>query len=98
MSQDTGKTLFGPPVVVTDAVAPNTVIVGPAVTAEDIQRHGTYEKAVQARASEYSKLVIPEQKKATNTVNVSRETLESIKRTLYNAIDKLERMASPDKK
>jgi hypothetical protein len=26
--------------------------------------------------------------------NVSRETIESIKRTLYNAIDKLERMAT----
>jgi hypothetical protein len=28
------------------------------------------------------------------SINVSRETIESIKRTLYNAIDKLERMAS----
>jgi hypothetical protein len=32
--------------------------------------------------------------RTTNTINVSRETIESIKRTLYNAIDKLERMAT----
>ena len=94
MSQDTGKTLFGLPIVVTDAVTPGTALIGPAVTAEDIQRHGTYEKAIQARASEYSKIVIAEHKKPANGVNVSRETIESIKRTLYNAINKLEQLAS----
>jgi hypothetical protein len=31
--------------------------------------------------------------RASQSVSVSRETIESIKRTLYNAIDRLERMS-----
>jgi hypothetical protein len=54
MSQDTGKTLFGLPVVVTDAVTPGTAIVGPVPTWEDVLRYGSFEKAIEARAREYS--------------------------------------------
>jgi hypothetical protein len=56
MGQDTGKTLFGLPIVVTDAVMPGTMLVGPMPTWEDCLRYGSVEKAIEARAKEFSKL------------------------------------------
>lgn len=43
--------------------------------------------------NEAGHVVIKTDRPKPEPINVSRETLESIKRTLYNAIDKLDRMA-----
>ena len=53
MSEYAEKTLWGIPVVVTDAVPPGVVITGPMPTWEDVLRYGSLEKAIEARAREY---------------------------------------------
>lgn len=53
MSQDTGKTLWGFPIVISDAVTPGTAILGPIPTWDDVLRYGSLEKAIAARAKEY---------------------------------------------
>lgn len=53
MSQDAGKTLFGFPVIVTDAVTPGTAVVGPMPTWEEVLMHGSVAKAIEAKAREY---------------------------------------------
>lgn len=53
MSYET-KTLFGLPVVVTDAAPIDSIILGPMPTWEDVIEHGSLEKAIEARAKEYT--------------------------------------------
>jgi len=53
MSAYAEKTLWGFPVVVTDAAPPGVIITGPIPTWEDVLRHGSLEKAIEARAREY---------------------------------------------
>lgn len=48
------KTLFGFPVVITDAVPAGTVVMGPMPTWQDLLRHGSLEAAIEARAKEYA--------------------------------------------
>jgi hypothetical protein len=51
-------TIFGFPVVESDAVPEKTIIFGRLPTAEEIREHGSYEAAVkaQAEAGEWSKI------------------------------------------
>lgn len=56
MGEDTEKTLWGFPVVATDAVTPGIAIVGPMPTWRDVLRYGSFAKAIEARAEEYSKI------------------------------------------
>lgn len=53
MSQYAEKTLWGFPVVITDAVTLGTVILGPMPTWDDVLKYGSLEKAIEARAREY---------------------------------------------
>lgn len=53
MSEET-KTLWGFPIVESDAMPQGTAIVGPLPTREDLIKYGSYEEAVKARAKEYA--------------------------------------------
>ena len=122
MSEYAEKTLWGIPVVVTDAVPPGVVITGPIPTWEDAHRYGSLEKAIEARAREYGKItglddanetrmnrnaqpyanltgtmrvneagrvVLITDKPARDPLDVE---IEIIKRTLHNALDRLEKL------
>ena len=50
------KTLWGIPVVVTDAVPEGKMAFGRFPTVEEIREHGSFEKAIEAQAREWSVL------------------------------------------
>ena len=54
------QTLFGFPVVVTDAVPVNEIVFGPLPTWQEIALHGSLEAAIEARKYEWAKLKLTE--------------------------------------
>ena len=54
MAEIKNKTLFGFPVVITDAVPQGEIVCGRFPTPEEIREHGSYEKAIQAQAREWT--------------------------------------------
>ena len=56
MSEVTEQTLWGLPVVVTDAVPQGTVIMGRWPTWQEVLEHGSFERAIEAQKHEWSKL------------------------------------------
>jgi hypothetical protein len=56
MTEDSNQTLFGLPVVVTDAIPEGTAIMGRWPTWQDILEHGSFEKAVEVQKREWAKI------------------------------------------
>jgi hypothetical protein len=56
MTEDSNQTLFGLPVVVTDATLEGTAIMGRWPTWQDILEHGSFEKAIEAQKREWIKI------------------------------------------
>lgn len=55
MSEES-KSLWGFPVVVSDAVPEGEIVFGRLPTAEEIQEHGSLEKAIEAQKREWAKI------------------------------------------
>lgn len=51
---DRPQTLWGLPVVVSDAVPKGTAIMGRMPTWEDVLKHGSFEKAIEAQKREWA--------------------------------------------
>ena len=54
MSEIKEQTIFGFPVVVSEAIPPDTAVMGRWPTREEIREHGSFEKAVEAQAREWA--------------------------------------------
>lgn len=50
------KTLWGIPIIETDAVPAGTAILAPMPTAEDLKRYGSFEKYIEAKKKEFAML------------------------------------------
>lgn len=50
------KTLWGFPIIESDAIPQGTALVGPLPTWEDVLRYGSLENAIEARAKEWVKI------------------------------------------
>lgn len=53
---ESNQTLFGFPVVITDAVPVGEITFGPLPTWQDLLEHGSLEAAVEARKAEWAKI------------------------------------------
>lgn len=57
---DNTISLFGFPVIVTDAVPVNEVVFGPLPTWQEVVLYGSLEAAIEARKNEWSKIKLTE--------------------------------------
>jgi len=48
------KTLWGIPIVISDAVPKGTAIMGRLPTWEEVQKHGSFEKAIEAQKRQWA--------------------------------------------
>lgn len=51
-----GLSLFGFPVIITDAVPEGEVVFGPLPTWQEVVLHGSLEAAIEARKAEWAKI------------------------------------------
>lgn len=56
MAEQKEQTLFGLPVIVTDAIPPGEVLLGRLPTWQEILEHGSLEKAIEAQARQWAKI------------------------------------------
>lgn len=80
------KTLFGFPIVETNAVSKGTVILGPMPTAEDLRRYGAYEKYVQAKKHEFAMLKLDDEILSANEIQTLDETKRERQALIANDI------------
>lgn len=57
---DSEPTLFGFPVIITDAVPVDGVVFGPLPTWQEVALHGSLEAAIEARKYEWAKIKLAE--------------------------------------
>lgn len=57
---DNTISLFGFPVIVTDAVPANEIIFGPLPTWQEVALHGSLKAAIEARKCEWAKIKLAE--------------------------------------
>lgn len=62
------KTLFGLPVVITDAVPKGEIIMGRFPTWQEVQLYGSFEKAIEAQKREWAKIKLDDEVLAEDTV------------------------------
>lgn len=55
---DSNLTLFGLPVIVTDAVTEGKIVFGPLPTWQEVALHGSLEAAIEARKNEWAEIVL----------------------------------------